>query len=126
MRGAAVVALLLAALCVASAARIPDDDLSNIKETLSSVGSVQVGAADVPAVWLLFKSSAAVVPALWSMCIVSRTLVFRVDRLLQVSAQQLVLMAVKSGHMHATCIAQRSRSDLGLGVQSASSCGRRF
>ncbi|KAF6266286.1 hypothetical protein COO60DRAFT_445642 [Scenedesmus sp. NREL 46B-D3] len=41
MRVAAVVALLLAALCVASAARVPDDDLSNIKETLSNVGSVQ-------------------------------------------------------------------------------------
>jgi hypothetical protein len=47
MRAAAVVALLLAALCIASAARIPDDDLSNIKETLSSIGSVQVGAADL-------------------------------------------------------------------------------
>jgi hypothetical protein len=53
MPAASVVALLLAALCVASAARIPDDDHSNIKETLSNVGSVQVGAADVLAVWLL-------------------------------------------------------------------------
>eukprot|EP00882_Tetradesmus_deserticola_P000351 GHRQ01000387.1.p1 GENE.GHRQ01000387.1~~GHRQ01000387.1.p1 ORF type:complete len:264 (+),score=150.03 GHRQ01000387.1:164-955(+) len=43
MRTTAVVALLVAALCVASAARIPDfdEDLSNTKETLSNVGSVQ-------------------------------------------------------------------------------------
>lgn len=54
MRVAAVVALLLAALCVASAARVPDDDLSNIKETLSNVGSVQVGAGDLSPVWLMW------------------------------------------------------------------------
>jgi hypothetical protein len=49
MRGAAVVALLLAALCVASAARLPDDDLMNLKDTLSNTASVQVGGSSAAA-----------------------------------------------------------------------------
>jgi hypothetical protein len=55
MRAASVVALLLAALCVASAARIPEDDPSNIKETISSIGSVQVGADDLRFAMLLLQ-----------------------------------------------------------------------
>jgi hypothetical protein len=48
MRAAAVVPMLLAALCIASAARITDDDLMNLKESLSDSASIQVGGC-----WLL-------------------------------------------------------------------------
>lgn len=50
MRAAVVVALLLAALAVASAARVPDGDLMDIKDTISDTASFQVGGS-----WLLLS-----------------------------------------------------------------------